>query len=197
VVADMRRALESAVCCFVVALGLAEGEQIREVGKYFVPDLVCIQEDLVLGHLLLGEVVAFVHLPNKVEGFGFVGNDDVDHLAFFLLLGELPAKCDDVGHVGCPCLIEGFGGISAFPCHPVGSEMVENTFDGVVGVPEVLFVEFFDILFFNAVDDALDTKVGDRLLQANFFLSFFVSSWKVRILRGVDVAVLPLLMASG
>ncbi len=174
-VADMRRALKSAVCCFVIAVGLVEGEQICEVGKYFVPDLVRIQEDLVLGHLLLGEVVTLVHLPNKVEGFGFVGNDDVDCLAFFLLLGELPAKCDDVDHVGYPCMIEGFGGISVFPCHdlaPVGSEMVENTFDGVVGIPEVLFVEFFNILFFDAVNDAFDTNVGDRLLQVKFFLKF-------------------------
>ncbi len=50
--------------------------------------------------------------------------------------------------------------------------MVENTFDGVVGVPEVLFVEFFNILFFNAVDYALDADVGDRLLQVKFFLKF-------------------------
>ncbi len=123
--------------------------------------------------MLLGEVVALVHLPDKVEGFGFFGNDDFDRLAFFLLLGELPAKCDDVGHVGYPCLIEGFGGVSAFPCHdlaPVGSEMVENTFDGVVGIPKVLFVEFFDILFFNAVDYALDANVGDCLLQVKLFL---------------------------
>jgi hypothetical protein len=105
-------------------------------------------------------------------GLCFDGNDDVDCLAFFLLLGELPAKCDDVGHVGYPSLIEGFSGISAFPCHdlsPVGLEMVENNFDGVVGVPEVLIVEFFNILFSNAVDDALDTDVSDRLLQVKFF----------------------------
>jgi hypothetical protein len=50
--------------------------------------------------------------------------------------------------------------------------MVENTFDGVVGVPKVLFVEFFDILFFAAVNDALDTNAGDRLLQVKFFLKF-------------------------
>ncbi len=122
----------------------------------------------------LGEVVALVHFPNEVEGFGFVGDDDVDRLAFFLLLGELPAKCDDVGHVGYPCLIESVGGVSAFPCHdlaPVGLEMVENTFDGVVGVPKVLFVEFFDILFFDAVDYAL-ANAGDCLLQVKFFLKF-------------------------
>ncbi len=172
---DMSHDLESAVCCFVVAVGLAEGEQLREVSKCFVPDFVCIQEDLVLGHLLLGEVAALVHLPNKVESFCFVGNDDIDCLALFLLLGELLAKCDDVGHVGYPSLIEGFGGVSAFPCHdlaPVGLEMVENTFDGVVGIPKVLSVEFFDILFFNAVNDALDTDIGYRLLQVKFFLNF-------------------------
>ncbi len=110
-----------------------------------------------------------------MEGVCFVGNDDIDCLAFFLLLGELPAKCDDVGHVGYPCLIEGFSSVSAFPCHdlaPVGLEMVENTFDGVVGIPKVLFIEFFDMLFFDAVDDALDTNVGDRLLQVKFFLKF-------------------------
>jgi hypothetical protein len=27
---------------------------------------------------------------------------------------------------------------------------------------------FFDLLFFDAVDDALDTDVGDRLLQVKF-----------------------------
>jgi hypothetical protein len=50
--------------------------------------------------------------------------------------------------------------------------MVENTFDGVVGIPEVLFVEFFDILFFDAVDYALAADVGDRLLQVEFFLKY-------------------------
>ena len=102
-----------------------------------------------------------------MECVGFVRDDDVDHLAFFLLFVELPTECDDVGHVGYPCLIESFGGVSAFPCHdlaPVGSEMVEKTFDGVVGIPEILFVEFFGILFFNAVDNGLDTNVGDHLL---------------------------------
>ncbi len=115
-----------------------------------------------------------------MEGYGFVGNDDIDRLAFFLLLVELPTESDDVGHVGYPCLIEGFGGISAFPCHdlaPVGLEMMENIFDGVVGIPEVLFVEFFNILFFDAVDDELNANVGDRLLQVKFLLKllcFFV-----------------------
>ena len=46
--------------------------------------------------------------------------------------------------------------------------MAENTFDGVDGILEILFIEFFDLLFFNAVNDALDTDVGDRLLQVKF-----------------------------
>ena len=109
-----------------------------------------------------------VHLSDKVEGFGFVGNDDVDRFAFFLLFVELASECDDVGHVGYPCLIESFGGVRAFPCHdlaPVGSEMMEYTFDGAVGVTEIFFVEFF---VFNAVNDALHTEIGDRLLQVKF-----------------------------
>jgi hypothetical protein len=68
-----------------------------------------------------------------------------------------------------------FGGLSVFPCHnlaPVGSEMVENTFYCVVGVTEVFFVEFFDVLFFDAINDALHANVGDHLLQVKFFLKF-------------------------
>ncbi len=110
-----------------------------------------------------------------MESFGFVGNDDVDCLASFLLLGELASKRDDVGHVGYPCLIEGFGGVSAFPCHdlaPVGLEMVENTFDVAVGITKIFFVEFFDLLSFDTVDDALHADVGDRLLQVEFLLKF-------------------------
>ena len=80
-------------------------------------------------------------------------------------------------HVGHPCLIEieGFGGVSAFPCYdlaPVGLEMAENTFDGVVGVTKIFFVEFFDVLFFDAVNDALHADVVDRLLQVKFLLKF-------------------------
>jgi hypothetical protein len=42
--------------------------------------------------------------------------------------------------------------------------MVERRFDGAVGVPEVLFIEFFGVLFSNAVYDALYPDVDDRLL---------------------------------
>ncbi len=93
------------------------------------------------------------------------------------LRGELSSERDDVGHVGYPCLIESFSGVSAFPfpCHdlaPVGLEMVENTFDGAVGITEIFFIEFFNVLFFNAVDDALLADVGDH--QIPFELSSFL-----------------------
>jgi hypothetical protein len=42
--------------------------------------------------------------------------------------------------------------------------MVKHRLDGAVGIPKVLFVEFFDILFFDAVYDALYPDVDDRLL---------------------------------
>jgi hypothetical protein len=42
--------------------------------------------------------------------------------------------------------------------------MAEHRFDGAVGVPKVHFIEFFDILFFDAVYDALYPDVDDRLL---------------------------------
>ena len=35
----------------------------------------------------------------------------------------------------------------------------------MVGVPKIVLVEFFNVLFFDAVDDALDTDVGDRFLE--------------------------------
>ena len=110
-----------------------------------------------------------------MEGFCFIGNDDVDCLALFLLLVELASECDDVSHVGHPCLMKCFGGLSAFPCHdlaPLGSEMVENTFDCVVCVTKVFFVEFFNVLFFNAVNDVLHAEDGDCLLQVKFLLKF-------------------------
>jgi hypothetical protein len=60
-------------------------------------DGVCLQ--FVLGHLFFGVVVALVHLTNKVEGFGFVQDDDIDVLALLLLFVKLMAKGDV-----CVCL---------------------------------------------------------------------------------------------
>ncbi len=61
------------------------------------PGLVDVGLHFVLGHLFFGVVFALVHFPNKVEGFGFVRDDDVDVLALLLLFVKLMAKGDDVG----------------------------------------------------------------------------------------------------
>jgi hypothetical protein len=61
------------------------------------PGLVDASLHFVLGHLVFGVVVTLVHLPNEVEGFGFVQDDDVDGLALVLLFVKLTAKGDDVG----------------------------------------------------------------------------------------------------
>jgi hypothetical protein len=46
--------------------------------------------------LIFGVAVALVQLPNKVEGFVFVRDDDVDVLAHLLLFVKLTAEGDDV-----------------------------------------------------------------------------------------------------
>jgi hypothetical protein len=71
----------------------------------------------VLGHLFFGVVVALVHLTKKVEGFGFIQDDDIDVLALLLLFVELKAKSDDVGGQGDPCLIECLCCIRVLFCH--------------------------------------------------------------------------------
>ncbi len=53
-----------------------------------MPGLVDVGLHFVLGHLVFGVVVALVHLPNKVDGFGFVQDDDVDGLALFCCLSS-------------------------------------------------------------------------------------------------------------
>ena len=56
---------------------------------------------------------------------------------------------------------------------------MQYALDGVVGIPKVYFVEFFNVLFFDAVYDALYLNVGDHLLQVKLllkFLGFFLES---------------------
>ena len=135
-----------------------------------------------------------------MEGFGLVGDDDPNRLALFLLFCELTAERDDVCLVGDPRLVECFSGVSALPCHdlaPVGLGMAKNTFDGVVGIPEVLFIELFDVLFFNTVNNLLDTNVCDHLLEIKLPaepLCFFL---KCEDFVGVNIAVIFLLTALG
>jgi hypothetical protein len=81
------------------------------------PGLVDVGLHFVLGHLVFGVVVALVHLPDKVEGFGFVQDDYVDGLALLLLFVKLMAKGDYVGGQGDSCLIECLSSIGVLFCH--------------------------------------------------------------------------------
>ncbi len=87
------------------------------------PGLVDFCLHFVLGHLFFGVVVALVHLTNKVEGFGFFQDDDIDVLALLLLFVELTAKGDDVGGQGDPCLIECLGALFHHDLAPVHAEV--------------------------------------------------------------------------
>jgi hypothetical protein len=140
-----------------------------------VPGLVDVGLPL-LGHWVFGVVVALVHLPNKVEGFGFIRDDDVDGLALFLLLVKLTAKGDDVGGQVDPCLIECLSSIGALFCHdlaPFRAEVCQEHFDGLICIAKVVFAEFSNVLFFNAVNDALYSYGSDCLLEFELFLENF------------------------
>ncbi len=108
-----------------------------------------------------------------MEGFGFVRDDDIDVLALLLFFVKLRAKGDDVGGRGDPCLIECLSCVGALFCQdiaPFRVEVCEELFDGLICVAEVVFVEFFDVLFFNAVNDVLSSYVSDCLLEFELFL---------------------------
>jgi hypothetical protein len=62
----MGSTLETAVGGPVIAIGLAQCVEICEVGEVFFPYLVQVREDFIFCHLLFGEIIAFVHLANKV-----------------------------------------------------------------------------------------------------------------------------------
>jgi hypothetical protein len=63
------------------------------------PGLVDVGLYFILDHLVFGVVVALVHLPNKVEGFGFVRDDDVDGLDWLgVMLVDFKSK-KEVIHV--------------------------------------------------------------------------------------------------
>jgi hypothetical protein len=43
----------------------------------------------------------------------------------------------------------------------------------LIGITKVVFVEFFDVLFFDAVNDALFSDGSDCLLELELFLESF------------------------
>ncbi len=63
---DVGSTLEAAVGYPVVAIGLAQCIEIHEVGEGFFSYLVQVSKDFVFCHLFFGEIIAFVHLANKV-----------------------------------------------------------------------------------------------------------------------------------
>ncbi len=94
--------------------------------KCGIPCLVGIQSHLVLGHLFCREVVAFIHLAEKMQHLGLVGDDNIDRAALLLKFHQLTSECDDMSGAGYPCVVERLGGISAFFGHhltPIGAKV--------------------------------------------------------------------------
>ncbi len=136
--------------------------------KCGIPCLVGIQLHLVLGHLFLREVEAFIHLADKRQHLGLVGDDKVDCAALLLKFCQLMTKRDDMSGAGYTCVVERLCGIRAFFGHyltPIGAKVSKEGLDCLVGVAKVVFIELLDVLLLNAVDDALYTYVGDGLLK--------------------------------
>ena len=73
-------------------------------------------------------------------------------------------------------MIESVGSICAFFCAPLGVNMREDSFDHLLGITKIVFVKFLNILFFYAVNDALDSYVCDCLLEVKCLLEFLSSA---------------------
>ncbi len=72
-----------------------------------------------------------------------------------------------------PCVVESFGGTSAFLGHhltPICAKVFEEGLYRLVGIAKVVLIELLDILLLNAVNDALYTYVGDGLLKVKCLL---------------------------
>jgi hypothetical protein len=82
-IVDVGLAVESAVGRTVVSIRLSLGIELREALQSEGPCFVLVNKHFIFCHLFFGEIVSLIHLPNK-EGFGFLGDDDIDGLAFFL-----------------------------------------------------------------------------------------------------------------
>ena len=70
-------------------------------------------------------------------------------------------------------MVECLSCVGALLCHdlaPVGAEMINDGLDGLICIAKIFFVDFFNVLLFNAVDDALHADGGDGLLQVELLL---------------------------
>ncbi len=88
-------------------------------------------------------------------------------------------------------MVERLGCVGALLCHdlaPVGAEMINDGLDGLICIAKIFFVDFFNVLLFNAVDDALHADGGDGLLQVELLLEplcLSLDSEEVELTRGV------------
>jgi hypothetical protein len=72
-----------------------------------------------------------------------------------------------------PCVVESFGGTSAFLGHHltlICAKVFEEGLYHLVSVAKVVLIELLDILLLNAVNDALYTYVGDGLFKVECLL---------------------------
>jgi hypothetical protein len=53
---------------------------------------------------------------------------------------------------------------------PVCAEMIDDGLDGLICIAKIFFVEFFNVLLLDAVNDALHADGGDGLLQVKLLL---------------------------
>jgi hypothetical protein len=73
-----------------------------------------------------------------------------------------------MSRAGYPCMLEHLGGIRVFFGHcltPIGAKVCKERLDCLVGIAKEVFIELFDVLLLNAVNDALHTYVGDGFLK--------------------------------
>ncbi len=80
---------------------------------------------------------------------------------------------DDVRRVGHPGMVERLGCVGALLHHdlaPVGAEMIDDGLDGLIRVAKIFFIEFFNVLLLDAVNDAMHTNGGTGLLQVKLLL---------------------------
>ncbi len=88
-------------------------------------------------------------------------------------------------------MVECLGCVGALLSHdlaPVGAEMINDGLDGLIRVTKIFFVEFFNVLLLDAVDDALHANGGDGLLQVKLLLEplcLGLESEEVKLTRGV------------
>lgn len=68
--------MEHCTCSLIIAICFAFGKEEGEVVEH-------IRLHLILSHQFLSDIIVFVHLPNEVQCFDLIRDDDIDGPAFF------------------------------------------------------------------------------------------------------------------